>query len=127
MSRRTEIIRFAIVGGLTFVIDYSLLYALTEYIGFNYLISSALSFTVADLVNYFLCLAFVSTDSRNGTRQFILFILSSVGGLVINQFCMYFFVEVMLMYYMAAKIIATIIVTLWNYITKKKSLEYAGK
>lgn len=124
MSRRTEIIRFAVVGGLTFVIDYSLLYALTEYIGLNYLISSALSFTVAVLVNYFLCLIFVFTGSRSGTRQFILFILSSIGGLVINQFCMYFFVEVMLMYYMAAKIIATIIVTLWNYITKKKSLEY---
>ena len=124
MSQKTEFIRFCIVGGATFVIDYGLLFYLTEYAGIEYLISSALSFTVAVAVNYVLCLLFVFTNSRNGTKQFVLFILSSIGGLIINQFSMYFLVEVMLMYYMAAKIIATIVVTLWNYITKKKSLEY---
>ena len=125
MKQKTEIIRFCLVGGATFIIDYALLYILTEYINLNYLLSSGLSFTAAVLANYFLCLAYVFTDSKNGTKQFMLFILSSIGGLIINQLCMYFFVEIMFMYYMAAKIIATIIVTIWNYITKKKSLEYA--
>lgn len=36
-----EIIRFCIVGGLSFLVDYGLLYIGTEYIGLYYLWSSA--------------------------------------------------------------------------------------
>lgn len=118
-----EFIKFCVVGSITFIIDYALLFAITEYLHINYLTSSAISFSVAVIVNYVLCIKFVFAHSKNGYKQISLFILSSIAGLGINQLCMYFFVEILTIYYLIAKILATIIVTLWNYITKKKSVE----
>lgn len=118
-----EIFRFCIVGGISFFIDYGLLYFFTEYYHITYLISSAISFSVAVIINYFLCLTIVFKKAKNGWKQISLFVISSLIGLVINQICMYFFVEFMMIYYMISKVLATIIVTIWNYITKKKSIE----
>ena len=56
-----EILRFAIVGGASFVVDYALLYACTEWLGIHYLYSAAISFTVSVIVNYWLCVVFVFT------------------------------------------------------------------
>ena len=38
-ERIMEIIRFCLVGGLSFLLDYSILFALTEYAGVYYLYS----------------------------------------------------------------------------------------
>lgn len=124
MKNRTwqEFVRFCIVGGITFLIDCSLLIYLTEILNIDYLVSSAISFSVAVTINYILCLVFVFAKYRNGYKQFILFLLSSIGGLILNQLFMWLFVEICYFHYLLAKILATIGVTLWNYITKKKSL-----
>lgn len=122
-KRVKEIIRFVIVGGISFVIDYMGLYILTEYVNINYLISSSISFTIAVIVNYILSVKFVFEKAKNGYKQLILFIISSIVALFLNQICMWFFVEMITLHYMISKILATIIVTMWNYITKKKSVE----
>ena len=118
-----EIVRFCIVGGLSFLVDYGLLYVCTEYGGINYLYSSALSFTVSVVVNYWLCVRYVFIDVGQQTpRQAVVFIGSSVAGLGINQLCMWGFVELVGIHYMLAKIFATAIVTLWNYVMKRRAV-----
>ena len=118
-----EIIRFCLVGGGSFLVDYSLLYFCTEYIGMNYLYSSAVSFTVSVIVNYWLCVKFVFPGAgRQGKKQVTLFVGSSIVGLGLNQLCMWVLVEQFALYYMIAKIAATIVVTVWNYIMKRKAV-----
>ena len=51
-ERFLEIIRFCFVGGVSFLMDYFLLYALTEWAGIYYLYSSAISFSVTVIFNY---------------------------------------------------------------------------
>lgn len=118
-----EFMRFCLVGGFTFVIDYGLLYLLTEHLGVNYLLSSGAAFTIAVIINYILCLLFVFNGGKSGLRQLSLFIYASMAGLLLNQLCMWLLVEVFAFYYLAAKIIATAVVTLWNYVTKKYALK----
>ena len=117
-----EFIRFCIVGVITFVIDYGLLYVLTERFGYSYLISSGIAFTVAVLINYVLCLLYVFKNSRNGIKQISIFVLTSIIGLLLNQICMWLFVETFDLYYMFAKIGATGIVMIWNFVTKRLAL-----
>ncbi len=118
-ERLWEIIRFLLVGGGCFLLDYGLLFGLTEYGGFNYLTSSAVSFTVSLVVNYILCVTVVFHAERKSLRQTVLFVATSLAGLAINQVCMYLFVEVAGLWYMLAKIGAAAVVTVWNYITKR--------
>ena len=118
-----EIVRFAIVGGASFIVDYALLYICTEWLGIHYLYSAAISFTVSVIVNYWLCVIFVFTGAGKQTgRQAALFIGSSIVGLGINQVCMWMFVEKFGLHYMLAKIGATFIVMFWNYVMKRKAV-----
>ena len=90
-----EMIRFIIVGVITFVVDYGLLYICTEYIGLYYMYSTAIAFIVAVIFNYWLCVVYVFTNiQRQTSKQALLFVGSSVVGLGLNQICMWFFVEI---------------------------------
>ena len=105
------------------MIDWGLLFICTEWLHIYYLYSSAISFTVSVLVNYFLCVVYVFSNSRKQTgKQAILFIGSSIVGLGLNQICMKIFVEYFFIYYMLAKIFSTGIVMIWNYWMKRKAV-----
>ena len=116
-----ELIRFCFVGGISLILDYAILYALTEWAGVYYLYSSAISFSVTVVFNYWLCVIYVFKGAGKQTpRQAIIFFGTGVAGLVLNQLCMWFFVDVTGIHYLLAKLGATVIVTIWNYITKRK-------
>lgn len=116
-----QILRFGVVGGTAFLIDYGLLYALTEFVGINYLISAAISFSVSVIWNYILSIKWVFTpkDDVSKARQFLIFIVLSIVGLLINEVLMWLFVDLLALYYMLAKIIATAVVMVYNFITRK--------
>ena len=119
-----EIIRFCFVGGVSFLMDYALLFALTEFVGIYYLYSSAISFSITVVFNYWLCVIYVFKGAqKQSARQAIIFFGTGVIGLGLNQLCMWFFVTVAGLHYMLAKIGATIIVTIWNYVTKRKAVK----
>lgn len=119
-----EIIRFCFVGGVSFLMDYSILFALTEFAGVYYLYSSAISFSITVVFNYWLCVIYVFKDAqKQSARRAIIFFSTGIVGLGLNQLCMWFFVDVAGIYYMIAKIFATAIVTIWNYITKRKAVQ----
>ena len=122
-ERLLEIVRFCMVGGVSFLLDYALLFALTEWAGVYYLYSSAISFTVTVIFNYWLCVIYVFKGARKQTfRQAIIFFVTGAIGLALNQLCMWFFVAIVGLHYMIAKLGATAIVTLWNYFTKRKAV-----
>lgn len=122
-KRIREIIKFVINGGVSFVVDYGILYILTEFCGVYYLISAAVSFTASVIVNYIICVLWVFEGAKNtNNRAKFIFILSSVVGLALNQILMWLFVSKFGIYYMFAKIIATILVMFWNYVAKRKAL-----
>ena len=122
--RWAEIFRFCLVGGASFMVDYGLLYFCTEALGLRYLYSSAISFTVSVAVNYWLCVAYVFREIGDQTPgQMLMFGGSSLVGLGLNQICMWFLVEHAGIYYMFAKLVATAVVMVWNYVMKRKALQ----
>lgn len=122
-DRFLEIVRFCVVGGLSLIVDCGILYGLTDFFGVHYLYSAAISFTASVIFNYWLCVKYVFKNAKKQTpRQATIFIGSSVVGLGLNQICMYFFVEIIGLHYMIAKLGATVIVTIWNYVMKRKAI-----
>ena len=122
-SRLYEIARFVLVGGACFVLDYGLLYVLTEYVGLYYLLSAGISFSVSVFVNYWPCLACVFRGADAQTRRAkMLFFGSSIAGLGLNQLLMWLLVDCAHIYYMIAKLIAAGIVMVWNYVLKRRAV-----
>ena len=120
-ERLMEFVRFCFVGGLSLIVDYAVLFSLTEWAGLYYLYSSAISFSVTVVFNYWLCVKYVFKGAKKQTtRQAIIFFSTGVVGLGLNQLCMWFFVDVAGLHYLIAKLGATVIVTAWNYVTKRK-------
>lgn len=120
-----QIIKFGVVGGSAFVIDYGLMIFLTEVMNINYLISNGLSFSASVVFNYIMSVKWVFDvkEKNSKTNEFLIFVLLSLVGLGINQFIMWIAVEKLEVYYLLSKIYATIIVMVYNFITRKMFLE----
>ena len=120
----TQLFKFGIVGIIATVIDLGVLILLTEVFSVDVLISSAAAFTVSVTFNYFLSMLFVFKSSgKSKVTEFLLFILLSIGGLLINQLIMWAGTSFISVHYLFAKVFSEVIVTLYNFVTRKLLLE----
>ena len=121
----SQFMKFGIVGVIAFVIDYGFMVLLTEVFGVPYLISTTVSFIISVIFNYFASMRFVFTrkDDMSRRREFIIFVVLSVIGLVINDVFMWLMVDFLFIDYRISKIVVTFIVAVWNFVTRKIFLE----
>ena len=91
----------------------------------NYLISGVFSFAISVIYNYILSKVWVfdAKKDNNKVTEFVIFVVLSIIGLGINQLIMYVGVEKFGIYYMLTKIVATVIVMVYNFITRKMFME----
>ena len=119
-----QLIRFGIVGVIAMIIDVGVLTFLKEVMHVDVLIASAISFTVSVVVNYILSMLWVfKSKGENKVKEFVIFVLLSIGGLLINQLIMWLGTEVVNFYYLAVKVFALLFVPIYNFVTRKIFLE----
>lgn len=118
-----KIFKFGVVGGLAFIIDYTLLYVLTEFGGLHELLSAFISFTISLIFNYILSVKWVFDVNKKQThKEVVLFVVLSVIGLLMNEIII-FGGNLINVHYMISKLFATVVVMIFNFITRKKLLE----
>lgn len=124
-----QFLKFGVVGVIAFFIDYGLLAFCTEVLGINYLISATIGFTVSVVFNYLASMRYVFTHKEGMSRrkEFVIFVVLSIIGLLINNGCMWAGVELLGIHYLIVKIGATVIVALWNFITRKLLLDGSSR
>ena len=120
-----KIIRFSIVGGIATIIDFVYLYIFKEFLNFNVILANTLSFIISVTYNYIASITWVFDTNKNENKkiQFILFIIFSIVGLIINNIILYILTDKLNIYYLISKVVATLIVMIFNFITRKKFLE----
>lgn len=118
-----QILKFGVVGGIAFVIDYGILFLLAKVIGLNELISAAISFIVSLTFNYFLSTKWVFEAKKQTPKEVIIFVLLSVVGLGINELLIYLGTKKLGIDVMIVKLFATAIVMVYNFITRKLIIE----
>lgn len=121
----TQIVNFVFVGVVATVIDFVFLYIFRDICKLPLLVSNTLSFCISVVYNYIASVTFVFDVDKNKSKKksFILFIIFSVIGLVLNDIIIYVVTEVVGIYYMLSKVIATLFVMIFNFVTRKKFLE----
>ncbi len=120
-----QFLKFGVVGLIAFIIDYGLLFILTDFCSINYLVSATISFIASVIFNYIASMRYVfkHKEDMSRRREFFIFITLSVLGLVFNNSLMWLGVELLQLHYMLVKIGATAVVTIWNFVTRKIFLD----
>lgn len=133
-----QILKFGVVGFLCFLIDFGITAGLANIFGVHYLISKFLGFVVSAVVNYILSIKFVFTQKKemDKSKEFTVFLILSAIGLIINEVVMYVCIDIIynnssfLQSLLTSKsivslssIIATGIVMVYNFISRKLFLE----
>ena len=132
-----QIFKFGIVGGVCFVIDMGVTMGL-KLIGVHYLVAGFFGFVVSVVFNYILSFKFVfeRKEDMDRRKEFVIFVVLSAGGLLINEIILYICMDVVYENWnwlkqtisenlatAGAKIAATGVVMFYNFITRKKFLE----
>ena len=130
--------KFGIVGALAFVIDYGVYVLLANGLQMNYLIANIFGFTLSLIFNYFMSMKFVfeRKDDTDKRKEFITFTILSLIGLGINELIIFGCVDGVYLNSVflqekidiglakqAGKIVATGIVMVYNFISRKIFIE----
>ncbi len=133
-----QILKFGVVGFLCFLIDFGITTGFTNIFGVHYLISKFLGFVISAIVNYILSIRFVFTQKKemDKKKEFTVFLILSAFGLLINEVVMYAcldgayvhseFLQARIsreLMVSVSSIIATGIVMVYNFISRKLFLE----
>ena len=132
-NRLNEVIKFVLTGGVCFLIEYAALIALKEWLHLPVVAATPIAFLISVVFNYLLCVRWVFSGAKEGSKKAqIGFAVTSVMGLFLNWAIMWaltalfgedavlltiFSMEIKV--YMLNKIIATGLVMVWNYFTKR--------
>ncbi len=123
-----EFLRYVVVGGVAFVVDFGTLVFCQELyferFAWGVYAATVFGFCAGLTVNYILSLAFVFTQAkdRGKGRSFGAFLtFGAIGllGLLWTELGMWFGIEVLAWNYRLVKVLVTGAVLVWNYLGRK--------
>ena len=140
-NRLKEILKFVLTGGICFLIEYAALIVLKEWLHLPVVAATPIAFLISVVFNYLLCVKWVFSNAKEGSRKAQLgFVVTSGIGFFLNWALMWALTalwgEDLLLFsilgidvkiYMLNKIIATFLVMVWNYFTKRWLLKGDAK
>lgn len=112
-------IKFCIVGGSGIIVNEFFLWFLTEIFMLYYLISSLIAIEISIVSNYTLNNFWTFKDKKvSGLKFFKLLIkynIVYIGGTIINVFMLWFFTDIVGIFYLFSNLIGMGSGVLWNY------------
>lgn len=120
-----KILSFGVVGIIATMIDFLALFILKSGLNVNVYLATVIAFTVSLVFNYVASMKYVfkAKEGLSIFKQTIIFIITAVLGMGINQIMMYLCIEFLNIYYMLAKLLATCIVMIFNFVSRHILLE----
>lgn len=116
-----QFFRYVFVGGFAAIVDWAVLYVLTK-LGMHYLISAIFAFVAGLAVNFLLSkrMVFNGQEARvRGVVEFGAYAVTGVVGLGITELLLYLFTDKVGLHFILSKMIATAVVLVWNYLSRK--------
>ncbi len=123
-----QFVRFLLVGGVSFAVDFGLYLLLYAVFGVQYVVASTISFSLSLVLNYILTLRFVfeARAGRNHAKEFAMYVGLNIIALGLNQGILFLTVDLLGATPVIGKIVATAVVLVYNFISRKLLIERAG-
>lgn len=120
-----KIVNFGIVGVVATIIDFGVLFVLKSLCNVDVYIATTLAFIVSLIFNFVASMKYVfkAKEGMSVTKQCIVFVVTAVIGLGINEAIMYLCIEFLSLYYMIGKLLATCVVMVFNFVSRHLLLE----
>ena len=121
-NERIKVLIYLCIGGMAALIEWGGFYFLNHWLLVNYLLATALAFAFSTLCHYLLGNIFVFNSGTRYERKkelSLVFLVSTIG-LLFNLLLMGLFVGYFALNTMVAKVAASAIVVVWNYLSRKK-------
>lgn len=111
------------VGLISFGVDFGVYLILLTWL--QYIVASSISFALSLVLNYALTLRFVfrPTGRRNVAKEFASFVGLNIIALGLNQLILFLAVDVGGASEAAGKVLATAVVLVYNFISRKLLIE----
>ena len=140
-GRTAEVIRFALTGGVCFLVELGVLILLKGKLGIDTLIATPIAFLISVILNYLLCVVWVFRGAKNrGAFRRKTAVTRRQIGLGLNELLMLLFRLILgedaviltvagktINMYVLNKCLATLIVMIWNYFSKRAVLYRKAK
>jgi len=108
--------RFGVVGVLTAVLHYGLLYLGVAWLHLNATLASSLGFIIAVIFNYLMHYNWTFGEPAPHGRTLRRYLVMIGCGFLINAASMYLSEQVLGMHYLLAQALAMVAVVLWNFV-----------
>lgn len=110
-----QFMKFACVGVVGTLVQYTLLVILVQGAEFNPTLASTVGFTFGAFTNYYLNYNYTFASDKNHSEAISKFFTVALVGMLLNGLIMHFCTDVMAVPYLLAQVIATCLVLLWTF------------
>ncbi len=109
LRKRARLLRYLVAGSFAAIVDFGFLYLFTEKVGLHYLTSAILAFIIAFVVSFLLQKFWTFQDDsvEKMHAQVAIYLGVALFNLALNTALMYFFVDILGLWYMAGQFFAS--------------------
>ncbi len=116
-----QFISYFFVGGAAALVEWITYYLFDDVLGMYYILATVCAFICSTSVNWILGRITTFKEKKyekKGREAFLVFLVSGIG-LLFNLFLMFIFVDKLHLYGLFSKVMATGIVFIWNFLSRK--------
>lgn len=116
-----QIIKFSLIGGLNFLVDFTIYLFLTRIVLFYFLLANLISFLIANSISFLLNknFAFQDKNKNNLFTKYLKFLSLTIASVIISSCVLFICVNYLEISDIYGKIIGTILGAIWNFTTYK--------
>ena len=115
-----QVFRGLFVGGIAFIADAGLLWIIS-LTGLHYLLCAVFGFLLGVTVNYLLSVRFVFKEKASVGKagEITVYVIVGIVGLGLTAALMWFFTDIIGIFFMISKCITALLVYAWNFFSRK--------
>lgn len=119
MAWHLQLLRFTGIGGFCTVVQYIIMWLLTEILSVPPVTSSTVGYIISAILNFQLNKKYTFRSNKNNSEAIPRFIMVVLIGVFINGLSLELLIRALNTHYLIAQIGATLITLIWNFFANR--------